>query len=442
MLENLTIEPNGVRAIRTTIADLDACFLYGFVGGRYEILDALPSLFESTPLHRRIQDSVQMLTQNTFVEAHFVTLAAARSALQGTLYDLLRHHALAALGRVSSAVNAPSITPIRTDPLLDSTREWLMELAIAGFARLESEAVTSFYSTLAQLRTNPATVSHAAMLTGFLHELLNALPVKSADEVPLLRWVDLWSRAMLDAVGLADSPTTIPVSGSLYPLGAELHQHSRFASLIVYAILKQADTIQWVRQTWSSFKATAIQGNEIWLLFPQAQPLLEHLIQGKSMTLCDMPMLPNGDLLWDTQAVESGKKFKPLDIALEYCGVGQALSATPLPPLERHPVQLAEPIALTDYTIQGNQLHLKEGAILALDVRRSGLTQEELIGTTAILGLLQYDEGQWSIQALLTNNAAGKFEYAGRAGMELLKKPPKTSTVSILQERASRLLRK
>ncbi|MCQ3931311.1 MAG: hypothetical protein DPW16_12715 [Chloroflexi bacterium] len=443
MLENLNIELDGVKAIQTTLADLDACFLHGFVGGQHEILAALPSLFDGTPLYPRLQTSIQALAQNTFIEAHFVTLAAARSALQGTLYDLLRHYALTALGRsVTTPTDNLSITPARTDPLLDSTREWLMELAIAGFARLEREAVTSFYSTLTQLRANPATVSHAALLTGFFHELINALPVKSTNDVPLLRWVDLWSRAMLDAVGLADPPTPTPASGTLYPLGVELRQYSRFASLVIYGVLKQGDSAQWVRQTWSTFKATAIQGNEVWLLFPQAQPLLEHLLQGKAMSLRDMPMLPSGDLLWDAHAAESGKKFKPLDIALAYCGIGQSLVVSPMPPLERHPIQLAEPIALTDYAIQGNQLHLKEGLVLALDARRSGLTAEALAETTALLGLLHYDAGEWSIQLLLTNSPAGKFEFAGRAGVELLKKPPKASTVSILQERASRLLRK
>lgn len=443
MLENLTIELDGVKAIQTILADLDACFLHGFVGGQHEILAALPSLFDGMPLCSRLQTSVQALAQNTFIEGHFVTLAAARSALQGTLYDLLRHHTLTTLGRsATTPTDHLPISPNQTDPLLDSTREWLMELAIAGFARLEREAVTSFYSTLTQLRANPAMISHAALLTGFFHELINALPVKSTTHVPLLRWVDLWSRAMLDAVGLAKLPIPATASGALYPLSVELRQHSRFASLVIYGVLKQGDVAQWVRQTWSSFKATAIQGNEIWLLFPQAQPLLEHLLQAKAMNLRDMPILPSGDLLWDANAVESGKKFKPLDIALAYCGIGQALVVSPMPPLERHPIQLAEPIALTDYAIQDGQLHLKEGVVLALDAPRAGLTAEDLAGTTALLGLLHYDAGEWSIQPLLTHNPAGKFEFAGRAGVELLKKPPKTSTVSILQERASRLLRK
>ncbi|KAB2867377.1 MAG: hypothetical protein F9K46_00450 [Anaerolineae bacterium] len=443
MLENLNMEPDGVKAIQTTLADLDACFLHGFIGGQHEILAALPSLFDGTPLYPRLQTSIQALAQNTFIEAHFVTLAAARSALQGTLYDLLRHHILSVLGRSAThATDNLSIAPTQTAPLLDSTREWLMELAIAGFARLEREAVTSFYPTLTQLRGNLATISHAALLTGFFHELINALPVKSTNDVPLMRWVDLWSRAMLGAVGLANPPTPVPASGILYPLGVELRQHARFASLVVYGVLKQGDFAQWVRQTWSSFKATAIQGNEIWLLFPKAQPLLEHLLQGKAMSLRDMPMLPDGDLLWDANAAESGKKFKPLDIALAYCGIGQSLIVSPASPLERHPVQLTEPIALTDYAIQEGQLHLKEGLVLALDARRAGLAAEELAGTTALLGLLHYDSGEWSIQPLLTNNPVGRFEFAGRAGVELLKKPPKTSTVSILQERASRLLRK
>jgi hypothetical protein len=147
-------------------------------------------------------------------------------------------------------------------------------------------------------------------------------------------------------------------------------------------------------------------------------------------------------LLWDADAATTGKKFKPLEIALQYCGIGKALSTIAAPPLERHPVHLAEPVALTDYVIDGDQLTLNDGSVLKLDLKRSALTLEQLDAITSLFGLLRYDDGQWSIQVLTAGNGLGKFEFVGQTGAELLKKPPKTSTVSILQERASRLLRK
>ena len=153
-------------------------------------------------------------------------------------------------------------------------------------------------------------------------------------------------------------------------------------------------------------------------------------------------MLPSGDLLWETDKAKPGKKFKLLDLALEHCGVGKPLKVTPVLPLHRHPVQLAEPIALTDFRVENDCLHLKAGTVLALDSRCSGLSSLSLEGVTALIGLLRYDAGEWSVQVLTAGNPIGKFEFIGQAGAELLKKPPKTSSVSVLQERASRLLRK
>ena len=443
MLETLTDRPPAAVALQDTIADLDACFLHGFVGGQYEILAALPQIFAGTPLQVPIQECVQAIAQNNFTESHFVTLAAARGAMHGALYDVLRHQALSALGRTASdpASDIPTI-PTQTDPLLDSARHWLMELAMTGFARLEPGTVASFAPTLAQLRANPSTAPQAALLTGLLHELLNALPVPSADRVPLLRWCDLWSKAMLGALGSADLPEPTPVSGTLYPLGVELRGHARTASMVVHGILLNDSEPMWVRQSWSAFKATAIQGDEIGLLFPEAQMVLSHLLQAKTLRLHDMPLLPSGDMLWSAGAAESGKKFKPLEIALEYAAPGQPLAALPVPPLERHPVQLAEPLALTEYWIENNCLHLNNEVVLALDTRRNRLTSDSLNATTALFGLLRYDDGAWSVQPLTAGNPIGKFEFVGQAGAELLKKPPKTNTVSILQERASRLLRK
>jgi hypothetical protein len=212
--------------------------------------------------------------------------------------------------------------------------------------------------------------------------------------------------------------------------------------MIVHALLLKDSEPLWVRLSWSAFKATAIQGDEIWLLFPDAQMLLQHLLQAKTIRVQDMPMLPSGDLLWSADAAESGKKFKPLDIALEYAAPGQPLSALPVPPLERHPVQIAEPIALTEYQLENDCLNFNDGTRIALDTRRNGLSTESLNATTVLFGLLRYDDGVWSVQPLTAGNPIGKFEFVGQAGAELLKKPPKTNTVSILQERASRLLRK
>jgi len=443
-LVSLTDLPDGLDVLRQTIARLDRCFLNGFVGSRYEILSDLPAIFQGTPLLPRIQEATQALSQNIFTEGHFVALAAARSALQGALYDALRAHALVALGRTappeSSSQNQTA--PTQTHALLDSARHWLMEIALAGFARLDSGTVGSFSPTLSQLRADAATQTHSVILTGFLNELLTALPIHSADEVPLMRWCDLWCQSMLSAVGLANVSAPESISGTLYPLGVELRQHARAASMVFYGALVVDETPQLVRQTWTASKSSGIQGDDVWLLFADAQIPLRHLAEGKSLLLNNMPMLPSGDLLWKPDAAKSGKKYKFVDIVQTYCTPGQPIFTRPVRALDRHHIHIAEPVALTDYQIVENDIQLSDGTKIALDIHRAGLAPETVAATSTLFGMLRYDGGAWSIQVVSAWSEAGGLGFVGQSGAELLKKPPKSSALTTLQERASRLLRK
>jgi hypothetical protein len=440
MIEQLQTLPDGLESIGQIIGQLDTCFLQGFVAGQGETLNALTRVFAGTPLENRLIESAGALTRSEFLEHHFVTLAAARAALQGALHDSLRNHALTVLRRPVAADEQPSSTHTNSHPLLDSTRHWLMELAITGFARVESSTIMSFLPTLSQLRASAADVRLSGMLTGFINELMAGVPVKDTAQVPLWRWCDLWSMSMLYAVGSAEQPATLSATGTLYPLGVEVRQHAHMASLVVYGVLVQDTDATFVRQTWSSFKVGAIGDDELWLLFPEAQSLLQGLAQGKSLKLTDMPVLPSGDLLWNEDCATTDKKYKPLDIALKYLAPDAALNMIALPPLERHPIQIAEPVAFTDYQIDDAGLHLADGSLLQLDTRRA-LSRESIEATTALFGLLRYNAGQWSIQVLTAGNPIGKFEIIGERGIEWLKKPPKSSSVVILKERASRLLR-
>jgi hypothetical protein len=435
--------PEDVEAFYQVIAQLDACFLNGFVGGQHPALLSLPHVFAGTPLETRIQDSVQALARSKFLEPHFVSLAAARVALQGTLHDMLRNRVLDALNRTPRRDEIPPAPerPPRSSALMDSTRPWLMELAIAGFARLEPNALMSFFPTLSQLQACPATLPLSALLSGFVDAVLSKLPITDAGQIPLLRWCDLWSTAMLNAVGIVEAPEPQPVTGTLYPLGLDLRQHAHVASLALYGVLTGDDGAQFVRQTWSTFKVAAIQGDDVWLLFPEAKLSLQSLLQSKALKVDDMPLLPSGDLLWRDQNAAMGKKYKPLEMALQYCGAGSCTHVTTVPPLERHPVQIAEPVAFGEYRFEDHTIHLVDGLSLPLDPR-TALPEETLATSTALFGLLRYDAGRWTIQPLAAGTPQGKFEFAGQAGAEALKKPPKTSSVSILHERSGRLLRR
>jgi hypothetical protein len=419
-------------AITEVIASTDQCFLQGFSAGQN--LSPLCNIFNGTPLANPVSECVEALSTKNFTDRHFLTLAAARNTLQGTLYDLLRQK----LNRSPTTTSFDlSHTP---HPLLDSTRHWLVELAVGGWMGLERETIVSFTPTLSQIQANGRLVKISSLLTGFIHELLTTLPVRSPDEVPLMRWCDLWSTGMLATFGYKEALTTTPVSGTLYPLGIDLRQHSRMVKVTGYGVLDTGVQTVFTRFNWSSFKVAAVQGDEIWLLFPQMEMWLESLALRESIILKDIPMLPSGDLLWVLDSVQVGEKFNLFEKAHEYCTEG--LIVPPIPPLERHPIHIAEPSALRDYRIEGNSLRLNDGTQIRLATTPNALSSEELSGTTHLFGLLRYDQGGWYLQALNAASDIGKRVFVGEAGAELLKKPPKNNTVAILKERASRLLRK
>ena len=61
---------------------------------------------------------------------------------------------------------------------------------------------------------------------------------------------------MLGAVGIADSSEPVAISGTLYPLGLELRQHSRMASLVVYGLLVNAP-LEAIRQAFPEYAQRA-----------------------------------------------------------------------------------------------------------------------------------------------------------------------------------------
>lgn len=449
MLADLQSLPAGLAETSRLIALLDDLWRAGFAGGRqHAALSSFGRVFADTPLDALLAECLPPIGRGEFQERHFVALAAARAALQGAQYDVLRRQARAALGRSLDADAAPSMPrSLAPDPLLESTRHWLMELAIAGFARLDASAVLPFLTTLARLRQQPRFARLAFLLTGFTDELLASVPIANADELPLARWCDLWSTAMLDAVGAADLPAPQPATGIIYPLGIELRESAKLVSIVVYGVLTREGGAELVRLTRSRFKVDAIGGSEVWLLFPDVEPLLGCLAQGKALEIHDMPLLPTGDVLWAATKAQPGEKYRPLEIAARYFAPQSpdAALVRPLPPLDRHPIQLAEPIALTGYTPQPDMLQLNDGASLPLDARwraDADLPREAIDGSASLFGLLRYDAGRWAIQPLAAATRAGKLTFAGQGGAQIFKKPPKNNSVAILEERASRLLRK
>ena len=454
---NLSQNSSIIDETLTTISNFDRCFVTGFANLNNQLYQALASLeriFTGTPLHESLKLALTAIEQNEFSLQHFIVLAAARTALQGALFDSLEQQAFLALGR-TKALEAKEaegkINQISAGNLAEreSIQHWLMEIALIGFARLDATALLPFTATLEQVQANSKAIDIAALLTGFYNELIAIVPIKDIDTIPTYRWVDLWSRGMVGKSNLVESDTAINISGTLELLGLDLRHHANLVSFTLYGLLTSLDETRAVRVTMSAYKVDAITGDEIWLLFPEADLLLDSFCTNKALSIRDMPMLSTGDLLWDSSKAEVGTAFKLMSKAKEFYAINAAENVLPcqVHPLDRHPIQLAEPIFLEDYRVKKNGdellLNWSEGTLKIASKRNSvfsGLTERAIASSKKMFGLLRYDAGSWEVQPLVVESK--KINFAGQNAPTILQKPPKKSTVAILQERASRLLRK
>jgi hypothetical protein len=442
--------PDGVSRAAALITGLDRCFVVGF--GRLgpeqtHSLQAIGRVCSATPLKDAVGAAVEALTRNEFLERHFVALAAARAALQGAQYDALRKQAAAALARTppdSTAEEAGTATlPEPLKVWQESTRYWLMEIAIAGFGQLEPQTLAPFAATLEQLQAEPLATRLAALLTGFQQELLNAMPIAALPSVPAFRWTDLWTRAMIGALRPPTPPAGKKVSGTLAPLGIDLRHHGFFVSADVYGVLE--DRV--VRVTLSSYKVDVVRGAEVWQCFgKRAEPLLKALAGQQAVVLGDATLLAAGDLLLDGTAKVKGA-CSSLDTARKSLGAGAGLRSASVAALDRHPLQLGEPVYLEGYQAnkEGTSLDLGDGAALRVATERisaiSELQAAQIAGSAAMFGLLRFDGGAWAVQPLSVAGPKGPA-FTGSGAAEPPKTGKKKPTLAILRERASRLLRK
>ncbi len=449
--------PPGLEESAQLIADLDDCFFCGFSRLGEQNLDALRSLsatFSGTPLEERLSEAVDQFSRAQFSREAFQTMAAARAAIQGARHDAITDQ----LSTLFGWENAPALEhqPVEAPPeianWLESTGQWLMEIALTGFASLDEDTVVPFDSTLRELHERPQALRIASLLTGFREELLANAPTASMEKVPSTRWADLWSRAMLHTLTLPPSYTAEPVSGVLRIIGVDLRHHSNMASFVAYGLLDDGDKTRFVRTTFSSYKVDIIIGEEIWGVFSEsASPLLKAIGSEKELAVTDMPLLPTGDLLWNGQA-KVGKKFNMLKESEKFFGPDADESATmpALDPLDRHPVQLAVPIYLDDYEIEFGaeadtgavpQISLGDGSQIELDVQRisphSELELDHIMGSKKMFGLLRMDAGTWRLQPLVETKRS-KLAFTGSSANS----SKSNATVSTLRERAGKLLRK
>ena len=473
--------PDGTKEAIALIASFDRCLLAGFANlddRHLETLASLQRVFSGTPLEKPLTESCAAIERNEFLDSYFAVLAAARAALQGSLFDTLQQQAREVLGRTiapaeiassdsdelpeNSSGNIPENILEKNKVWLESTRHWLMEIALVGWARLEPPTLTPFLATLEQMQAEPTAVRPAALLTGFFNELMSRVPVADSSSIPSYRWGDLWTRAAIAALQptIPDknktSENTTLVSGRLELLGLDLRHHANFISAIAFGVLTTEVQSQWVRITLSSYKVDAIFAQEIWLLFPHAASLFDAWAQNKALVISDMPLLPTGDLLWNGNG-QLAEKYNLIQKAAEYFAPNSENAPAPGLVLasDRHPIQLAEPIFLKDYQIEkdGENLALSWGDSGKLPVATerisplSELTIEAIASSRELFGLLCFDAGRWAIQPLAITAPSGKKKspqtiFTGATAAKVINKPPAKNTVSTLHERASRLLRR
>ncbi|GAA6621898.1 hypothetical protein [Scytonema sp. NUACC26] len=449
--------PKGTQETFGLIADFDQCFVVGFANletQHQQTLNRLQQIFTGTPLQQPVSETCTDLQTHEFFERHFGILATARASLQGALFDTLQLQARSVLGRVVEDEGNEGDKEDKGDERLrvwlESIRHWLMEIALMGYARLEAPTLIPFMATLEQIQSEPLLVRQAALLTGFFNELMSRVPVADSSTIPVYRWVDLWTQAMVGAIRppVTDKPRI--VSGTLELLGLDLRHHSNMVSFTAYGLLTVDARVQWVRLTLSAYKVDAISGDQIWLLFPNAAVLLNAFAENRALHLKDVPLLPSGDLLWQGDA-QLGKNYNLMQKASEFFAINATknLSLPSTPPVARHPIQLAEPVFLEGYAIAGKDnslmLNWKDGGVLPIATERiSSLSEvniEAISKSTEIFGFLRFNAGCWAVQPLAVT-IQGKTIFTGQGAAKVLKSPPKNSVVTVLQERAGRLLRK
>ncbi len=463
---DLKTSPETISAADQAIAALDNAFVTGFGRLSSANLEAFASLqrsFAATPLGDAFAEAIAGIGRSEFLDRHFLVIAAARSAVQGAAHDALLAQACAALGRPlptleTLAADAVQAAPPQIEVWLESTRQWLMELALAGFANLGIDILLPFQATLDAIGGEPRLVRQAALLSGLLGEFLAVFPSLGTPEVPPRRWADLWSRAMILCAAPPEPPKSRSCTGELRLFGADLRQHDNFATLVAYGALYEQgheDTPRLVRTSASAFKVDVIQGTELAPLFSEiAATLLKGLAGCKKIQVDGMRLLDTGDLLWDDSKATLGGKIKPLSEAAALLGEDPAKVPSTRPSLaaaDRHPALIEELVYLGagTFSFDGKKSEILpqlmiDGAPLALATDRwpsgNDLSLADLGTAKELFGLLRYDAGNWSLQplALAKSRGAPRMIAASIVGG----KAKRQSTLATLKERASKLLRK
>ncbi|MFF9690344.1 hypothetical protein [Streptomyces sp. NPDC014623] len=412
-----------------------------------------------TPLAARAAEAAAKAAAGAADEDHFVALAAARTALLGSVHDALLARVEEAAGRSRGVTAVPPAGGQPAANLLTAARAWLCDLARCGWQGIDHEVVSGAAEVVSAMLPEPSLRRLATLLDGFAAELAASCPGASAERFPVRRWADLWSRGMLLTVpGASGTSVAGTVDGRLLPLGVDLQEHATAAQAQVHAVFEPADGSgpRLVRAGVSVPKPDTVVGAGIWQLLRPHMSLLAAAGEGRSMNLTGMPVTAGGDLVWNDEHARPGEPagaFATARVALP------AATTAVTAPLDRHPAGIAVPVFLEGYTARtdddGVLTFTVAGFDLVVDTDRipaaGPLTPEAVARSGACIALVRWDAGAFGLQPLAVETTVRKKVTAVHAGAwaggtadkaGVRAEKAATDAAKVLSERAGRLLRK
>ncbi|GGQ49195.1 hypothetical protein ACFFKE_32820 [Streptomyces mutabilis] len=430
----------------------------GQAGGLAGLADAVAG----TPLASRVAEAADKTAAGAGDEGHFVALAAARTALLGSVHDALTARVEEAIGRpaAADAAGGPVAGDEHAANLCAAARSWLCDLARAGWQGIDHDLVGGAASVVSAMLPDPALRRLATLLDGFAAELAASCPGASLERVPVRRWADLWSRALLLTLpGAGSAPAVGEVTGRLLPLGVDVQEHATAVQAQVHAVFEPSDggASRLVRASVSAPKPDTVVGAGLWQLLRPHMSLLGAVGEGRSMELDAMPATAEGDLIWDDARARSGE---PADAFVTARVALPAAAASAVSPLDRHPARIAVPVLLEGYGVEeaegdGGLVFEVAGCRIGVDAGRvpaaGPLTLEVVASSGACLGLLRWDAGAFLLQPLAVERTVRKKAVAVHAGAwaggttdkaGVRAEKAATDAVKVLRERAGKLLRK
>ncbi|WP_433499170.1 hypothetical protein ACQP1K_02085 [Sphaerimonospora sp. CA-214678] len=466
LAELLDGAPEGAREALALVGGFDDALVHGLArlaDERAAALAALAGAFTATPIGERLAEAADEVASGRIAEEHLTALAGGRAALFGAVHDALLADLDEALGRERGPWSpGPESEPYGTANVLGGVRSWLRELAITGWRGVDHDLVSAVDQIIEALMAVPGQRRLAVLLDGFAAELRASCPIAAMEHLPVRRWADLWTRAVLlaqDGVlpGEQRPVGTVPVgtvSGRLLVLGVDVHEHGTAVQFQVHAVLEPADggPARLVRTGVTAAKVDTIVGPALWKPAHEHKVLLAALADRRSLEVTDLPLLDSGDLVWHDDRAFLGKPADSFTTArLHLAGV----LAPAVPPLERVPVRIAEPVLVEGYKVTEDGSFDLGGAEIAVDVGRlpscGPLTPKLVAGSSACVGLVRWDGGRWLLQPLAVQAKVkretveiGTGDWAqGPTDPKVVKAEARAGdAVAVLRERAGRLLRK